>query len=98
MQQQPNPKKYLFVFLITAFIFALIFLFSDFLYNQRIAQVKNIENNINQNILESEVQYALLADVSCDADEEGGSSLVMEINSLAKRLSYMEEQRGTNDV
>ena len=99
MQGQPNPKKYLFVFLITAFIFALIFLFSDFLYNQRIAQVKNIENNINQNILESEVQYALLADVSCDADEEGGSSsLVMEVNSLANRLSYMEEQRGTNDV
>jgi hypothetical protein len=98
MQGEPNPKKYLFVFLITAFIFALIFLFSDFLYNQRIAQVKNIEDNINQNILESEVQYALLTDVSCEADGENGSSLVVEINSLAKRLSYMEEQRGTNDT
>ena len=97
MQQEPNPKKYLFVFIITAFIFAVIFLFSDFLYNQRIAQVKNIEQNINQNILESEVQYALLADVSCEINGEGSPVLVDEINLLAERLAYMEDQRGTND-
>lgn len=98
MQQEANPKKYLFVFLITAFIFAIIFLLSDFLYNKRIAQVKNIEANINQNILESEVQYALLADMSCETDGEGSPVLIDEINSLAKRLAYMEDQRGTNDA
>ncbi len=93
-----NPKKYTLVFFITLGIFAVVYLFSNFLYNQRITQVKNIEDNINRNILESEIQYALLADASCETDEAAGNPLLIdEINNLAKRLSYMEEQRGTND-
>lgn len=96
--QEINPKKYTLVFFVTLGIFAVVYLFSDYLYNQRITQVKNIEDNINRNILESEIQYALLADVSCETGEATGNSLLIdEINNLAKRLSYMEEQRGTND-
>lgn len=100
MQQQGlRPRKYILVFFISLGIFAVVYLFSNFLYNQRITQVKSIEDNINQNILESEVQYALLADSACDIDENAGgnSLLVDEINGLSKRLSYMEDQRGTND-
>lgn len=94
-----NPKKYTLVFFITLGIFAVVYLFSNYLYTERIAQVKSIGDNINRNILESEIQYALLADVSCEADEATGNSLLIdEINNLAKRLSYMEEQRGTNDA
>ncbi len=95
-QQQFNSRKYILVFFITLGIFAIVFLFSDFLYRTRIAQVKNIEDNINRNILESEIQFALLADASC---ETSGSNplLIDEINTLAKRLSLMEEQRGTSD-
>lgn len=93
-----NLRKYVLVFFITVGIFAIIFLFSDFLYSQKVTQVKNMEENINLNILESEVQYALLADTSCDAGEVTGSTaLIGEINSLAKRLAYMEQQRGTDD-
>jgi hypothetical protein len=96
--QEINPKKYMLVFFVTLGIFAVVYLFSDYLYNQRITQIKNIEDNINRNILESEIQYALLADVSCETDEATGNSLLIdEINNLAKRLSYMEEQRGIND-
>ena len=98
MQQELNPKKYILVFLITLGVFAVIFLLSDFLYNRRITQVKGIEDTINRNILESEIQYALLADASCDTDETGNPVLVGEINNLTKRLAYMEEQRGTNDA
>ena len=71
MQQGLTARKYILVFFITLGIFAIIFLFSDYLYNHRITQVKNIEDNINRNILESEIQYALLADASCDTDEGG---------------------------
>ncbi len=96
MQQNLSPRKYILVFFITLGIFAIIFLFSDYLYNQRLGQIKNIEDTINRNILESEIQYALLADASCD--EGGGNTfLINEINNLTKRLAYMEDQRGATD-
>lgn len=97
MHQGVSNKKYILVFLITLGIFALIFLFSNYLYNTRIAQVKNMEDNINQNILESEIQYALLADAPCDAAEGGNPLQIGEINSLARRLSYLEDQRSADD-
>lgn len=95
---EANPKKYLFVFIVTVFIFATVFLFANFLYNERVAQVRNIEENINRNILESEIQFALLADAACEVGEEGSPLLINEINTLAERLSYMEDQRGTLDA
>lgn len=98
MHSDATGKKYLIVFIITALIFAVIFLLSDFLYNQRVSQVKNIEDNINRNILESEIQYALLADASCETPEGSTPVLVDEIGSLANRLAYMEGQRGTTDA
>lgn len=98
MDTNANPRKYLVVFLITAVIFAFIFLFSDYLYRARIGQLTSIENNINQNILETEIQYALLSDLSCDNESAGSSLLIEQINELARRLSYLEEQRGTDDT
>ena len=98
MQQNLSAKKYILVFFITLGIFAIIFLFSDFLYNQRLGQVKNIEDTINRNILESEIQYALLADASCDTDATGNPILISEINNLTKRLAFMEDQRGAEDA
>ncbi len=97
-QQNFSTRKYVLVFFITLGIFALVFLFSDFLYRTRITQVKNIEDNINRNILESEIQYSLLADASCEVS--GGSNILLidELNTLARRLSLMENQRGTNDA
>ena len=98
MENSFNLRKYVLVFFITLGIFAIIYLLSNFLFTQRVTQVKNMEANINQNILESEVQYALLEDTSCDSDEVTGSIvLVQQINELAKRLSYMEDQRGILD-
>jgi hypothetical protein len=93
-----SAKKYVIVFFLTLGVFAVIFLLSNYLYSQRINQVKNIEDSISQNILESEIQYSLLADASCENDAENSPAMVNEINNLAQRLSYMEEQRGTDDT
>lgn len=98
MQQKFSSRKYILVFFITLGIFAIIFLFSDYLYNQRLGQVKTIEDTINRNILESEIQYALLADASCDTDGNNNPVLINEINNLTKRLAYMEDQRGAEDA
>lgn len=97
-QQGAHLGKYTLVFFITITLFVVVYMLANFIYDQRIAQVKNIEDNINRNILESEIQYALLADVSCENEEAGGNALLIdELNNLTKRLSYMEEQRGITD-
>lgn len=92
-----DQKRYLIVFLLTSGIFLVAFLLSDFLYNVRMAQVAEIEEGINRNILETEIQYALLADAAC---EEGANSVplsIEELNTLATKLAYMESARGTDD-
>ncbi len=95
--QNVSSKKYVIVFLITLGVFAMVFLLSNYLYSQRITQVKSLEDNINRNILESEIQYALLADASCETDANNNPLMIDEINILSKRLSFMEDQRGTDD-
>ena len=97
MQQGLDTKKYIVVFFITLGIFAVIFLFSDYLYQHKLSQISTIEDNINLNILESEIQYALLADASCDTEEGGNPLLINELNNLTKRLAYMEDERGAED-
>jgi hypothetical protein len=91
-----KKHKYFLVFLITLGIFAVIYLASEFLYSQRISSVKAIEDTINRSILESEIQYSLLADATC-GEEESNPILIDEINALAKRLDVMETQRGATD-
>lgn len=88
-----SAKKYTVVFLITLGVFVLVFLLSNYLYEERINQVKNIQENISRNILESEIQYSLLADASCEEGTDSSPMMISEINNLTKRLSYMEEQR-----
>jgi len=92
-----DTRKYILVFLITLAVFAIVFLFSEFLFNVRAAQIKSLEANINLNILETEIQYALLADNACDEEWAGSPILIEELNTLAKRLEFMEEQRGSDD-
>ena len=96
--QNVSSKKYVIVFLITLGVFAMVFLLSNYIYSQRITQVKSLEDNINRNILETEIQYALLADVTCETDANNNPLMNDEINSLSKRLSFMEDQRGTDDT
>lgn len=92
-----KPRKFLFVFFITLGIFGVAFLFSDYLFNTRVQQVKGIESTINQTILESEIQFQLLADAACE--DRGANALLLEqLNILARRLEFLEEQRGADDA
>jgi hypothetical protein len=91
-----NNKKYLNVFAITVLLFGVIFIISEYLFNTRAAQLKAIGDNINLNILETEIQYALLSDASCE-DDADSSILLSEINNLARRLELTERQRGVDD-
>lgn len=93
-------KRYLFVFVITLIIFVLAFVMSSIFSNNKIDQLREIQEQIAIDILSTETRYALLEQTSCahsvtSLEEEQGLS--RELNDLARRLKFMESQLGTED-
>lgn len=88
--------KYVLAFGITSIIFLTAFLANSYFNSKRIENIRDIEKKITIDILSSEAQFSLLRDASCEQLNE--SILSQELNSLASRLDYMEEQYGKNDA
>jgi len=95
MRNPIDSKKYILSFVITVAIFATAFMLSDYTNEKRMKEVRNIESNIAIDILSLETQFDLFEEVSCDVIDN--SILSQEKNSLARRLSFMEKQRGAED-
>lgn len=91
-----DPKKYLLVFVITAAIFGTALYLSNFLNNRRLAEIRAIESKIAVDILSSETQFSLLAESVCA--DVSDSFLSRELNSLAEKLSYMEDRFGADNA
>jgi hypothetical protein len=89
-------QRYLLALIITGGVFWLAISISNRIHDERVQEIQSIENNISMNILSLETQFDLLAEVSCD--EIDNTILSKELNSLASRLDYMEQQRGKDDV
>jgi hypothetical protein len=89
-------KRYILAFLITSAIFATAILISNKLSEDKLAQVKAIEDKMSIDILSLETQFDLLQELSCEQISED-SILSSELSNLANKLSYMEEQRGSDD-
>ncbi len=83
-------KKYVIAFVITSFLFLTAFYLSNFFSNKKIQEIRNIENSISIDILSSETQYDLLAELSCNNVDD--SILSQELNDLAAKIEYSEEQ------
>ncbi len=94
-QQRYTGRKFLVVFLITIGIFCVAFLASNYFYSLRGAAIKDVESGINRQIIETEIQFQLLADAACD--ETSSNTQITQMNTLAQRLDEMEQQRGAND-
>lgn len=88
-------KKYLLAFTITAIIFSSAIFVSNQITGKRVAEIQTIENRISEDLLSSEIQFALLKELPCSEASE--SILSPELNDLASRLSYMENSLGEND-
>jgi hypothetical protein len=86
--RETNWHIYAIVFAITIFIFGSAYLLSNFFYQQRLSDVRAVEQSLSMNVLATEVDYALLADTICDAES---SVLSEELSNLADKLSYMED-------
>jgi len=88
-------RKYAYTFLITAAIFVTAILASNYFTQKRLNEIKNIESRIAVDILSSETQFSLLAELSCR--DIGNSFLSKELAELGDKLSYTEEQRGADN-
>ncbi len=89
-------KKYIFVLLITVAIFATSLYASNYFNNRRINELRDIEDKISTDILSLETQFDLLEEVSCE-DFKDTPVLTPELNALAARLNYTEDQLGSNN-
>ena len=97
MRKSIESKKYMTALAITLVVFFGALVISNKLSAQRIAEIKSIEGNISMDILSSETQFALLKDSSCKAIDHS-TAFSEELNTLAQKLSYMEDSLGTNNA
>ncbi len=89
-------KKYIFVLLITIAIFGTSLYASNYFNNRRINELRDIEDKISTDILSLETQFDLLEEVSCE-DFKDTPVLTPELNTLASRLNYTEDQLGSDN-
>jgi hypothetical protein len=87
--------KYLFVFLITCGIFGTAWYLSTYVNQQKIDEIRDIQNKVAIDILSSETQFSLLEEMSCQ--DLNNSVLTEEISSLASKISYSEQNVGAKE-
>lgn len=93
-------RKYIITFLITLALFGIAFLLSSNFANQKIDQVRIIQDKISNDILSSETRFMLLASSSCkhfESNEEFETELNNELSDMARRVKFMENQLGYDD-
>lgn len=87
--------KYIVTFVITAGIFITVFYVTKIVNERKLSEIKSIQDKIAIDLLSSETQFSLLKRSTCTQD--GSSLLAPEIGSLGERLSFMENQLGTDN-
>ncbi len=96
-QHEPNDwKKYIIVLFITTTIFVIGLWLSNYFGNKKIDQIKSIESKISLDLMSSETQFNLLQEQSCK--DVSGTILSSELNTLADKISYSENNIGAKNV
>ncbi len=83
-----NWFKYVAVFFITCGLFFLAASLSSFFTNKKVADMKNLQNKLQIDILSSETQFTLLSELSCAQSDL--SILSDELSELASKIEYSE--------
>ena len=83
-------------FVVTVAIFASAFYLESRLDAQRVSEIRAAEQSVSTNILSSEIQFELLGSLDCKTILEN-PILSSELNSLASRLSFTEQNLGTSN-
>jgi len=90
-------RKYILAFGITSAIFFTAFYIAARIDATRVADVRATQEAISIDLLSSEVQFELLGNLDCSIITER-PVLTEELNSLAERLSFTEEQLGSDNA
>ncbi len=88
-------KKYLIVFFITASLFLIAVYVSNYFGDKKINQLKLIQDEIAIDILSSETQFSLLAELSCKNISD--SVLAGELGELGSKLAWGEQNLGATE-
>ncbi|MEK7105792.1 MAG: hypothetical protein AAB895_00355 [Patescibacteria group bacterium] len=88
-------KKYLIVFLITAGLFMTATYISNYFGDQKIDQLKSIQDKIAIDILSSETQFSLLSELSCKNISD--SVFTGELGELGSKLEWGQENLGNSE-
>lgn len=89
---QIDWKKYIIVLLITAGLFVTAIYLSNYFSNQKINQLKNIQDQISIDVLSSETQFSLLSELSCK--DISDSVFSDELSELGNKLQWSEDNLG----
>ena len=96
MERNTDWRKYAYTFVITGVIFVTAIYLSNYFSQKKINEIKGIESRIAVDILSSETQFSLLSELTCR--EIDSSFLFVELSELGDKLSYTEENRGSDDA
>lgn len=88
--------KYILALFITTAIFVTAFYITSRIDTQRLSDIRATEANISVDLLSTETQFDLLGSLDCEAIAEN-PVLSDQLNSLAERLAYAENNLGINN-
>ncbi|MCC7160128.1 hypothetical protein IT399_00135 [Candidatus Nomurabacteria bacterium] len=88
-------KKYLIVFLITVGLFVTASYVSNYFGEQKINQLKSIQDQIAIDILSSETQFSLLSELSCKNISDSVYS--PELDELGNKLEWSQKNLGITE-
>lgn len=88
-------KKYLIVLLITVGLFVTASYLSNYFGNQKINQLKKIQDKIAIDVLSSETQFSLLSELSCKNISD--SVFSGELEELGNKLEWSQKNLGNTD-
>ena len=89
MMTQKDWVRYIAVFFITLTVFLTAIWLSSFMNDKKLATIKNIQDKVSIDLMSSETQFQLLQGFSCK--DVSISTLSPELNNLAEKISYSEE-------
>ncbi|MFA5791830.1 MAG: hypothetical protein WC884_02220 [Candidatus Paceibacterota bacterium] len=92
---QIDWKKYLIVLLITTGLFFTAIYLSNYFGNQKIGQLKTIQDKIAIDILSSETQFSLLSELSCKNIHD--SVFSTELEELGNKLEWSQDNLGATE-
>lgn len=95
MNNNIDWKKYLIVLLITGGLFLTAIYLSNYFGNQKINQLKTIQDQIAIDILSSETQFSLLSELSCKNISDSVYS--PELGELGGKLEWSEQNLGATE-